>query len=332
MSKSFGAASLASPRVWAAVAILAATGLATGAVAKEAKDKDAVKVKKEIKVKTDGGYLGVYMQELNDDVREGLDVGANTRGVLISGVEDGSPAERAGIEEGDIIVKFAGKSVATPDELRDAVQGVEPGDEAKVEVLHEGKSATLTVTVGERGESTWFAFQTPEVGMHHGRGALAFFGGPRLGIHAHEIDDDGLGAYFGVKSGDGVLVLGVDENSVAAKAGVEPGDVIREVGEEKIADVSDLRQATREFDEGDEFTITVLRRGKTSSLKATMDESASQAAYLPRNMRWHGWDGTPAPRVRAYDRQRIERDIREELEDLREELQEMKEQLDRKDG
>ena len=324
------------PRVWAVVVFVAVASLASAAIAKEAKSKDSAtsKQKKETKVKGEGGYLGVYMQELNDDVRKGLDVDASTRGVLVSGVEDGSPAEKAGIEEGDIITKFDGEKVASPKELRSAVQGLDPGEEATVEVLHDGKATSMSVIVGERAQSTQFHFETPEgyaEPMDMGRG-MAFFGGPRLGVQAHGIDDDGLAAYFGVKSGDGVLVLDVEENSVGDKAGIKPGDVIREVGDEKIGDVEDLRSAVRDYDAGDEFTITVFRHGKNQSLKATMDEDNDQAFYLPPKARWYGYHhGTPAPRVRV-DRQRIQHDIQEELDDLRQEIQELKDKLDRQDG
>ena len=335
MNERIGATTFRSPRLWVAVAVIAVCGAATAATAKEAKSKDSAtsKQKKETRVKGEGGYLGVYMQELNDNVRKGLDVGASTRGVLVSGVEEDSPAARAGIEEGDIITKFDGQKVTSPEELRSAVQTLDPGEEATVEVLHDGKAASKSVIVGEREHTEWFDYEDhgafPRT-MDMGR-AMAFFGGPRLGIQAHEIDDDGLAAYFGVKSGEGVLVLDVEENSVGAKAGVQAGDVIREVGDEKIGDVDDLRSAVRDYDAGDEFTITVFRHGKNQSLKATMDEDNDQAFYLPPKARWHGFNGAPAPRVRV-DRQRMQQDIREELDDLRQELQELKEKLDHQDG
>ncbi len=338
MNERIGATPFRSPRLWVAVAVIAACGAATAATAKEAKSKDSAtsKQKKETKVKGEGGYLGVYMQELNDNVRKGLDVDASTRGVLVSGVEAGSPAEKAGIEEGDIITKFDGHKVTSPEELRSAVQSLDPGEEATVEVLHDGKPASKSVIVAEREHSMRFNYETPEEGMYPhamdmGR-AFAFFGGPRLGVQAHEIDDDGLAAYFGVKSGDGVLVLDVEENSVGGKAGIQAGDVIREVGDEKIGDVDDLRSAVRDYDAGDEFTITVFRHGKNQSLKATMDEDSDQAFYLPPNARWYGHQGTPAPRVRVYNRQRMQQDLREELDDLKQEMQELKEKLDRQDG
>lgn len=345
MKMQIRAASLGHPRLWVAAAAIMACGVATlalapGAMAKEkaketkAKSKSAPKA--ESSVKSGGGYLGVYMQDLSEEVRQGLDVSASTKGVLINGVEQDSPAEKAGIEEGDIIVKFDGDKVATADQLRDAVRGMSPGADATVELLHNGKPATLTVTLGEREQSHFFSYETPEgemtpAPMDMGRG-FAFFGGPRLGVQAHEIEDDGLASYFGVKSGDGVLVLGVEKNSVAGKAGVEPGDVIREVGEDKIGDVNDLRKSVRDYDAGDEFTITVLRHGKAQSLKATMDEDQMQAFRMPADMHWRGFtQDMPSPRVRVHTRE-VEQDLRQEMDELRQEIRELKDRLDRKDG
>jgi serine protease Do len=310
---------------WAVATVLAAT-VAADAVAKE---KKAPKEKS----KSESGYIGVYMQDLTEDVRKGLDLKVET-GVLVSGVADDSPAEKAGLEEGDVIVSFAGSDVATPEELRDAVSGFEPGAEAKLDLVRDGKKQTLVVTIGERPEGETFSFVTPDmdVEMYNGRGmrhAFAMFAGPRLGIQAHEIDDDELGSYFGTKSGSGVLVLDVEDESVADKAGVKPGDIIQTIGDEAIDDVSDLRESCRDLDEGDQFTIGVLRHGKKQSLKATMDEP--QHAFFNGNApMWrefhHGMRaprGTPAP---------YRNDIRRELDELKQEIREMKEQLERQDG
>lgn len=308
---------------WAVATVLAATA-ADDAVAKE---KKATKEKS----KSESGYIGVYMQDLTEDVRKGLDLKVES-GVLVSGVADDSPAEKAGLEEGDVIVSFAGSDVATPEELRDAVSGFEPGAEAKLGVVRDGKTQTLVVTIGERPEGETFTFVSPdiEIEMPDGREmrhAFAMFAGPRLGIQAHELDDDELGSYFGAKAGSGVLVLDVEDESVAGKAGVKPGDIIQTIGDETIDDVGDLRESVREFDEGDEFTIGVLRHGKKQSLKATMDEP--EHAYFNGNApMWREFHrGMRAPRAAPYGN-----DIRRELDELKEEIREMKEQLEREDG
>ena len=327
---------------WAIITVVAVVAIAGAAVAKEkgrqAKEKTAVE-------KPDGatgnGYLGVYMQELTTDVRKGLDLKVD-RGVLVSGVEDDAPAAKAGIEEGDVIVGFNGKKVSSPEDLRAAVRAVDPGQEARIEVIHDGKSRTLTVTVGEQPDSIrwhsnhWNSDEdfTP---APFGRGFTMMMG-PRLGVQVHELDDNGLASYFGAKKGEGLLVLSVDDESVAGKAGVQPGDIISKVGNDKIEDSGDVRNALRDYKEGDQFDITVLRHGKTQSLKATMDVPDNDYAFrMPNNFHWHGnMMAPPAPRAprapRAWTNDDRE-DLRRELNDLKDQIQELKEQLkDRNDG
>lgn len=310
---------------WTVAAVLALTGAADAV----AKDQKAPKASKE-RHKNESGYIGVYMQDLTTEIREGLDLKVE-KGVLVSGVADDSPAAKAGLEEGDVIVAFAGTDVTSPDQLRDIVGEFEPGSDAKLDVFRDGKAKSLTVTVGERPKNA-FSFVTPDIDVDVPDGgnfhrAFAVFAGPRLGIEAHEIDNDALGDYFGAKGG--VLVLDVEDESVAAKAGVQAGDVIQTIGDEKVEDVGDLRDSVRDFDEGDEFTIGVLRHGKTQSLKATMDEQ-EQAFFSGDAPMWREWrNGMRAPRaLSAPNRNHIQK----EINDLKKEIQEMKEQLERQDG
>lgn len=310
-----------------AVVVMLAMGVAADAIAK---DKKAPKAAKE-ETKKEAGYIGVYMQELTDNVRKGLDLDV-AKGVLISGVQDDSPAEKAGLEDGDVVVSFGGKDVSTPDELRDAVREYQPGAKAKMDVVRDGKTESLTITIGERPEHDAFTFVTPNIEMHglpDMHRAFAMVGGPRLGIDAREIENDELGAYFGAKSG--VLVLGVEDESVASKAGVKAGDVIQTIGDEKVTDIGDLRDAVRDFDEGDEFTIGVLRHGKTQSLKATMDEQEF-SFYSGDAPMWRGMHTPRTPHApRVYGNFNRE-SLRDEIDQLKKEIEEMKEQLDREDG
>lgn len=318
---------------WTAVAVIAVAiaGASSAALAKEKK--------KTAGTETGNGYIGVYLQELTADVKKGLDLKVD-KGVLVSGVEEDSPADNAGIEDGDVIVRFNGKSVSSPDELRGAVRAVSPGKETKVDVVHEGDSKTVTITVSERPERhamRWSHGDDDDTPMAFAR-TFTMMGGPRLGVQAHELEDEGLASYFGAKKGDGILVLSVDDESVAGKAGVKPGDIISKVGNDKIEESEDVRHALKDYNKGDTFDITVIRHGKSQALKATMDDQDHEFAFdmpAPGAFHWRGTPRTPhapmAPRVYVNPGDRDE--MRRELDDLKQQIQELKEQLEeRNDG
>ena len=331
--------------IWAAVAVIAIAGASGTALARE-KSKQTKSKTEMPGTESGNGYIGVYMQELTRDVRKGLDIDTE-KGALVSGVEDDSPAASAGLEEGDVIVGFNGKAVSSPDDLRDAVRATNPGKEAKIEVMRDGKSRTMTLTVADRPEEQQHSFHWDSDGdfepMKFAQD-FAMMGGPRLGVQAHELEDDGLASYFGAKKGEGLLVLSVDDESMAGKAGVKPGDIISQVGKEKIKDVSDVRDALSDLDKGDAFDITVIRHGKAQSLKATMDDQSREIAFrVPSSeaFRWHG-NMTPmppraphAPRApHVYMQRDGDRDdLRRELDGLKQEIRELKEELEqRNDG
>lgn len=278
----------------------------------------------------DDGYLGVYMQDLTKNVRKGLDLTVDY-GVLISRVEDDSPAAKAGIEKGDVIIKFDGKKIEDPDDLSDLVEDTEPGSEVEVVVIRDGKEKKFTVEVGEREDDMFFSFNSDDFGdfMHHGDVAR-FLPGPKLGVQTAELNDD-LAGYFDTK--EGVLVLDVMDESVASEAGLKSGDVIRKVNGEDIEDTSDIRRAIKDLDEGDQFEIQVVRKSKNQTLKATMDDQSQywiMGGNTPR-VRVHGkrMDIPRAPRMPRVDFDR--ESLRKEMDELRKEIQELKEELKKKD-
>lgn len=283
------------------------------------------------------GYIGVYMQTLDRSHREGLDLKVD-KGVLISGVEDDSPADKAGLQDGDVIVEFNGKAVDDPDALRDLVRDTKPGEKVEVVIIRDGDRKTLKLEVGERPEGGTFGWSSddhPGWGDMHWfdtddvHGLRAMFGGPRLGVTAAELNDD-LAGYFDTKAGDGVLVLGVADDSIAKKAGIKSGDVIQKVGDKAIGDVSDLRKALRDFDEGDQFDVTLLRKGKTQTVKATMDDQQKISLWTVGE----GDGDWTVKRVREHRNPRVRVDVdkdRQELHDamneLRDEIKQLKKEI-----
>jgi serine protease Do len=316
---------LGSRRYLAGLAVVAAAALlltvVTGAGVADSKDRDK-------------GYIGVYMQELDKDLRDGLDIDV-TDGVLINGVEKGSPADEAGIEDGDVIVEFDGKKVGSTDELRELVADASAGAEVTVKVVRDGKTKTLELTIGEwPDELTWHTFGDlhfeGDDWSDFGHSVRAFMFRPRLGVQATALNEN-LAPYFKTEAGEGVLVLEVSEESVAEIAGVVAGDVIQSVDGEDVATVEELRESVSDFEEGDKFDIVVLREGKKKTLEATMDESAThlqwsrspQVYMFDHNVHPKGFKKHFGPHVEV-----LREDLSDEVRELKKQLEEMRKELD----
>ena len=308
--------------VLATIVAVAAFGLAVTAGAHPHK-----KVNK-IKIDTQGAFLGVTMQELTEELQKGLDSKARDGGVLISSVVEGSAADEAGIEEGDVIVEFDGKKVDSPDALRELIAEKEPGDKVKVKVIREGKSKDMDVALGDWEDQSPMAFfgdgNRFEIAVPKGdeiRGMLANLQGPRLGVSVHEMNKD-LSSYFGVKEDEGLLVLDVEDETTAADAGVKSGDVIIEVGKEKVKDVSDIRDALKDLDEGDKVAITVMRNKKKVSLEGEFrDNENVWIQDYPMHFRH--------PQMQYYKQRDNQRNLQDEVDKLRKEVEELKKSLDK---
>jgi S1-C subfamily serine protease len=283
-----------------------------------------------IRIESQGAMLGITMQELTDELREGLDIKADG-GVLVSSVIEGSAAEKAGIEEGDIIVEFDGKEVDSPEDLRKMIGDREVGDEVKVKLVRDGKSKTFDVALGDwedhpdialfnNGER--FSIALPDFDDDV-RGMIASLNTRPLGIRAHEMDDD-LSDYFGVKEDEGVLVLDVVKESTAEGLGVKSGDVVVAIGDDKVKNIHDIREAMDDKETGDDINVTVLRKKKKVELKGKVAEDANVwVQRFPREWREHY-----GPRVRGYMND-MQRDLREEVDELRREVEELKKELDK---
>lgn len=297
------------------------------------------------------GWLGVSMQRLTPDLLEVMDVAAEM-GVLVTDVVEDSPAEEAGIEVGDVIVEYDGKTVKTPHSLSRLVRKTAPGTKVKVKISREGKEKTLTVEIGERGE-----IEEKSSLMIRGEegkddrlldfyGDLALPGLSHLLCHGWGINlwlgirtvdlTEQLAKYFGVKDDRGVLVSEVVEDSPAEKAGLKTGDVIVKADGERIDGTLDLHEVIDEHEEGDQMELLVVRQGTEKKLKATLEERphrelakvCKKLKKLPRKLK--------RMKILApyYDLPEIDLDLEEkievfEMEKIEQRLEELKEELDR---
>jgi len=218
------------------------------------------------------GYLGVSIQELNRHLRKELKADF---GVVITSIEEDSPADKDGLMEDDVIQKVNGIKIRRPSTLTRIIQKIKPGEKAKIVVIRDGKEKTVTVTIGKLKSSRSYSFSVgPNVNVFKWYG-----GGAYLGVNLHELNED-LAGYFGVKADEGVLILDVEEDSPAEKAGLKSGDVITKIDDESVSDPEDVQDIISELEEDDVIKIEIIRKNSKQTLEATLEEGKSRHKYL----------------------------------------------------
>jgi len=287
------------------------------------------------------GYLGVYLQELTSDLKESLDLGKSVEGVLISGVVEDSPAEEAGLEDGDVIISFDGKKVYSVKKLTSLVRKTEPGNRVKIKVIRDGDDERLTVTLGEKSSSISYELLSPEKIIKLKKGKmqpfeLTFYSRPKMGVAIQDLTEQ-LGEYFGVKEGEGVLITEVIEGSPAEEAGLKAGDVILEIDGRKVEDTGELFKAISEKEKGDRVELEVLRNKRPKKFSLTLKEeewskefieNIEKIKILPKKL-----DRIKIPEIPEIDIRKEysldEKKLKQELKELKKELEELKEDLER---
>jgi serine protease Do len=195
------------------------------------------------------GWLGIGIQDVTQDLAKSFEV-KESKGALVSEVKEDSPAERGGLKPGDIITVYQGASVPDGVTLQRLVAKTPIGTKASVRVVRDGREKDLTVTVGELPGTTVIAKAEGSLGDH----ALA-------GVAVQDLDRDTareLGLAGKVR---GVVVVGVEPDSAAEQAGLQRGDVIREINRQPVKSVKDYEQAASRLKKDDRVLVLVNRRG-----------------------------------------------------------------------
>jgi len=319
----------------------------------------------------DDGYLGVRVQTVDEALAAALDLD-EADGVLVSDVIEDSPAEAAGLQQGDLILSVDGRDASDPDRFTRRVRRVDPGETVALEIVRKGKPMTLDVTMGEAenveflvqsrghypGRSHDIRFYSDEDapfdsdngftvdiqrGLHTISSGNMAFGGAQLGVSVHGLDEN-LGRYFGAE--EGVLVLGVMEDTAAEEAGLQEGDVILSVDGDKVGTTMDLHEVIGEFEPGDTVAVSYMRDKQEKSVDVELGES--EGLRLVRELKGSGNHGNYGQHGRSvwFDRApraphapraiRVDiaepREIHEELMELRERLEQIEEELEKAEG
>ncbi len=178
------------------------------------------------------GYMGVQIQAVTPEMTKALKI-PDSHGAVIASVEEGSPADKAGLKRYDVVRSLDGKPIHDQRDLSLQVASTPPGHEVKVEVLRDGQPKTLALTLTEFPEE-------PSEAFHGGQGAEA---GILSGVTVDNLTPD-VAKQLGFE-GSGVVVTQVAPNSAAAEAGLQRGDVIQEVNRQSVTNLAEFRAAVK---------------------------------------------------------------------------------------
>ncbi len=220
------------------------------------------------------GWLGVFLEE-------------DENGVRITGIKEGSPAEKAGLREGDKIVEVDNKPVEDDADIRHIIRNLDPGDTVQVEVMRDGHKKTVSATLGEAKE-VWKEGSFSGWGQAMDPGQWQMFGVSRtyLGVRVQGMTEE-LRTYFKAPRGRGVLISRVEEDTPAGKAGLRAGDVIIAVDGKGIAEQGDIGSALSDREPGDSVAVKIVRDGVEKTINV-------EVAERPEHKR-HGSLMTPPP-------------------------------------
>jgi serine protease Do len=202
------------------------------------------------------GYLGVGIQDLSQDLAKSFGI-KNAKGALVSDVKEESPADQAGLKQGDVITAYQGSPVEDAVALQRLVTRTGVGMKVPVKVIRDGHEKDLTVTIGEQLDTTKVAK------AEAGEADYAF-----AGVAVQNLDRE-TAKELGLKGkAQGVVVTGVEPESGAEKAGLMTGDVIREINRQPVKSVKEFEKASSAIKKGDNVLILINRRGNALFLTA----------------------------------------------------------------
>ena len=190
------------------------------------------------------GYLGVGIQDLTEDLAKEFDYD-KTEGALVTQVVEGSPADKAGLKRGDIIVKYNGKKVKGANHLKFLVGETSPGTKVKIEVFRDGKRKVLTVKVGEYSEEK--VLSAEEIGVK------------KFGIRVANLTDR-IRRQLGIAEGiEGVVITAVKINSTGYEAGLREGDIIVEVNKKPVKNTAQFKKVVSRIKKGRKVLFALIR-------------------------------------------------------------------------
>jgi len=194
------------------------------------------------------GWMGVVIQKVTPEIAKNFGL-AESEGALVADVMEGSPAEKAGIKRGDVIVSYNGKKVKDNDQLPRLVGATEIGKKIKVGLIREGKQVEVEIVIAELQEEGLRASKKPEVEKD-------------FGLVVQDITPE-IAKHLNLKDKRGVIVTDVLPGSPAQDGDIRSGDIIKEIGRKPIRNLADFREAMKRVNIK-EGVVMLIRRDSTT--------------------------------------------------------------------
>ena len=229
-----------------------------------------------------GSFLGVDATEIDSNRARTLNL-KEEYGVEITRVDDGSPAEKAGLKGGDVVLEYNGQRVEGIEQFQRLVRETPAGRNVKLLISRNGSAQTLTATVGTRKSKVYqggvkelmgdsFDIPFPEMPNVFSMSRTSI-----LGVEAESLGSQ-LAEYFGVK--EGVLVRAVLKGSAAEKAGIKAGDVITKVDQTKVTGPGEVSSAIRSARSKRTFPVELTREHREMTVTVTIEEDRSDRGMI----------------------------------------------------
>jgi serine protease Do len=199
------------------------------------------------------GWLGVRIQQVTEEIAESLNI-KPVRGALIAGIDDKGPAKPAGIEPGDVVIKFDGKDIKEMRDLPRIVAETTVGKDVDVVIIRKGKEETKSVKLGRLDEGEKQAALTPKKDEPEEKPTIKKV----LGLDLANLTAELRKKHKVKDKVKGVLITGVDANSPAAEKRLQPGMVITKVQQQVVSNAADLQNRIEQLKKDGKKAVVLL--------------------------------------------------------------------------
>ena len=197
-------------------------------------------------------FLGIYMQDINEDLYETMGL-ESRKGTIVSDIVEGSPAEKSGLESGDVIVAFEGKEITNGAALKNLVSSASPGQKITLTISREGKVQDINVVLEERSGAEMASSSSNDF--------------DKFGLSVLDLTDDLIDQYDIQRPMNsdiqGVVVVNIEEGGIAEQSGMLEGDLITRIGRQKISNLTMFKELISKYEE-DKKILFLVKRGNAS--------------------------------------------------------------------